>query len=278
MIKCEEAISRLKTYLNDDFDIKLWQEYMDGIIKDSSKLLLDETKGYDFDKQCLPIIQRALDDDRLCQKILDNYLEITADLDDKLISVFKRSVDVKIILYLGLCNGAGWALDLDGEHYILLGIEKIIELDLGDKPHLIDLIYHELGHIYQDQYGAKVDKEFRDKADALLWQLYIEGFAMYFEQCLSGEKDRFHQEKDGYSEYLGAHLKELALDFLNDLLKERPQRYFGDWCDYHGYGDTGYYLGAYFMRYIIKKTDLDRAMDLDIKELKERYLDFIDSL
>ena len=74
MIKREEAISRLKTYLNDDFDIKLWQEYMDGIIKDSSKLLLDETKGYDFDKQCLPIIQRALDDDRLCQKILDNYL------------------------------------------------------------------------------------------------------------------------------------------------------------------------------------------------------------
>ena len=90
--------------------------------------------------------------------------------------------------------------------------------------------------------------------------------------------NNFHQEKDGYSKYLGTHLKELALDFLNDLLKERKQRYFGDWCDYHGYGDAGYYLGAYFMRYIIKKTDLDRAMDLDIKELKELYLDFIDSL
>ena len=39
-------------------------------------------------------------------------------------------IDVEIVLYLGLCNGAGWVVTIDNKTYCLLGIEKILELNM----------------------------------------------------------------------------------------------------------------------------------------------------
>lgn len=46
-------------------------------------------------------------------------------------------MDVDIILYLGLASGAGWATTLGGKRVILLGVEKIIEIDWYDKKNCL---------------------------------------------------------------------------------------------------------------------------------------------
>ena len=54
---------------------------------------------------------------------------------------------------MGLCNGAGWATSLDGRDAVLLGIEKIIELNWQDESAMQALIFHEIGHIWHKTYG-----------------------------------------------------------------------------------------------------------------------------
>ena len=63
-------------------------------------------------------------------------------------TAFENGVETDIILYLGLCNGAGWATSLDGRDAVLLGIEKIIELNWQDESAMQALIFHEIGHIW----------------------------------------------------------------------------------------------------------------------------------
>jgi len=79
---------------------------------------------------------------------------VSNNLEEKIISIFGKSLEVDIILYLGLCNGAGWVTTVNNQTRILLGIEKIIELNWRKPNDMIGLIYHELGHVYQDTYGT----------------------------------------------------------------------------------------------------------------------------
>lgn len=58
-------------------------------------------------------------------------------------------INADVALYLGFCNGAGWVTDIDAKTVVLLGIEKIIELDWVSVDDMRGLVYHELGHVYQ---------------------------------------------------------------------------------------------------------------------------------
>ena len=49
------------------------------------------------------------------------------------------------------------------------------------------------------------------------------------------------------------------------------QRYFGDWINYNGYGDVGYYLGCRFVRYILSVYDFDEIISFDIDKVKEMF-------
>ena len=92
----------------------------------------------------------------------------------KLTKVFGKSADADIVLYIGLCNGAGWVTKIQERTTVLLGIEKIIELDWCGKDDMIGLMIHELGHVYQSQYGSLSYQE-NSMAEKLLWQLFTEG-------------------------------------------------------------------------------------------------------
>jgi hypothetical protein len=119
------------------------------------------------------------------------------------------------MLYVGLCNGAGWVVNLDSEQYVLLGIEKIIELDWCDTKAMYGLIYHELGHIYQMQHGV-LTREYKG-SDSFLWQLFTEGIAMYFEQRLMADDNFFHQNVNGWMNWCDANIYRIKVDFNNDL-------------------------------------------------------------
>lgn len=141
---------------------------------------------------------------------------VTRGLDEKLLGLFEKSVDVEIILYLGLCNGAGWVTQFNGQDKILLGVEKILELKWYDIPSMKGLVYHELGHVFQAQYGV-LERQFSDPGDALLWQLFTEGVAMVFEQKLVGDDEFFHQDKDGWKAFMAKNLAQLKVDFTELL-------------------------------------------------------------
>ena len=53
------------------------------------------------------------------------------------------------------------------------------------------LILHELGHLYQEQYGV-LRREFSTGRDRFLWQLFTEGIAMVFEQETVGDPQFYH--------------------------------------------------------------------------------------
>ena len=53
------------------------------------------------------------------------------------------------------------------------------------------------------------------------------------------------------------------------------QRYFGDWVSFEGYGDTGYYLGTDFVRFVLATSSFDDVINFDINIVQrefERYM------
>lgn len=54
------------------------------------------------------------------------------------------------------------------------------------------------------------------------------------------------------------------------------QRYFGDWVDYHGHSDTGYYLGSRFVQRLLKETgNFDDLIHLEIDAVYDLYQSFV---
>ncbi len=258
------------------FNMHVWTTYMDRVIPGSSGLFLADIRDYDFERQCLPVIEHALLHSEKRAEAAASFKSVTDGLEEKIRRTFHRGLTADIILYLGLCNAAGWVKKWNGTATILLGIEKIIELDWCSEKEMYGLIYHELGHVYQAQYGV-LKRNCTDTADAFLWQLFTEGIAMYFEQSLAGDPDFYHQDRDGWAGFMKAHLDELKQDFFRDLntMDSRTQRYFGDWVKYRGFGDAGYYLGTEFVRFILERYDFDRILSFDLPELKALSGEFL---
>ena len=108
-----------------------------------------------------------------------------------------KTASTDIILYLG-CATAGWATSLDGRDAVLLGIEKIIELNWQDESAMQALIFHEIGHIwYKKPTGISIPR-LGQRAKNSLAQLYQEGLAMVCEHILCQDDRYYHQIKNGY--------------------------------------------------------------------------------
>lgn len=270
MLKIVDATQNLEEcFIDHSFDLTLYQRYIEKIIPGGFKMILDDISQYDFERDVLKVVENVLKHKSKIKDVQNNFKELTKGLDQKIKSHFHKKIDATIILYLGLCNGAGWVKEHNKKTYVLLGIEKIIELSWGNKDDMIGLIYHELGHVYQKQYGI-LERPFLCKYDEMLWQLFIEGIAMIFEQKLLDNENYYHQNKNGWLAYMSANLKELKSDFDHDLADHKNDRYFGDWCSYHGFGDAGYYLGSKFVKYILRSEKFDDIISFDLSDVK-RY-------
>lgn len=184
-------------------------------------------------------------------------------------------MDIDIVLYVGLCNGAGWVTNINDRDVILLGVEKILELNWLDEASMCGLIYHELGHSYHTQYG-----DFNQQSDIseqnFVWQLFTEGIAMYFEQILVNDFNYYHQDKNGWLEWCDNHFSEILADFRNDLeaMTKCNQRYFGDWVSYSGKGDVGYYLGTKFVQKLNEKYDFEELINMKIDRVYQEFISY----
>lgn len=78
----------------------------------------------------------------------ESFLNVVSNVEEKIKQKLEdASINVVIVLYLGLCNGAGWVVSLANIPHILFGMEKIIELNWYNENEMKGLIYHELGHV-----------------------------------------------------------------------------------------------------------------------------------
>ncbi len=274
----------MAAYDGTAFHFERWKSYIDRALPNVSSLFVSDmekslaTGNVSWERDYLPVLNAVQVQEEQRKRAHDSFCSATENLERTLYDRFGKSLDVDIVFYLGLCNGAGWVTEWNGRKAVFLGIEKIIELDWCGQDDMYGLIYHELGHVYQWQYGI-LDRSFDNDADRFLWQLFTEGIAMYFEQVLVGDPNYFHQDKAGWKKWCGEHLERIKSDFDRDLktMNFSNQRYFGDWVSYNGYGDVGYYLGCMFVRYILAayQYQLDEIISFDIDTVKKYYHKFI---
>lgn len=268
-------------YSSGSFDINKWNNYINRINSKLGQLCVQDmneainTGQVSFKKKYLPILNNVINQKEKLDELQKNFIKVTESLKDNILKKFNKTIDVEIVLYLGLCNGAGWVAEIENKVYCLLGIEKILELNWYDMNSLYGLIYHELGHVYQKQYGV-LEREFDNNKHQFLWQLFTEGIAMYFEQTLIGDYEYYHQDKNGWKYWCDNHIEQITLDFSNDLnlMTFGNQRYFGDWVYYEGYSDVGYYLGTKFIQYICKQYDFDEILTFDIYEVEKVFKEY----
>ena len=269
---------------SDSFDLPRWEAYMDAALPGAKALCRRDMEecvaaGYPWETAFLPVLNAALRNADARQKTVAAFHRATDGLKRRLYAKFGRAPDVDLVLYLGLCSGAGWATDVDGRPTVLLGIEKIIELGWYGPADMNALILHELGHLYHFQFGSDL-RALRQTSDALLWQLFSEGVAMVFEQDALDAPDFFHQDKDGWKAWCDAHCAMIAARFAADLGRMTPaeQNYFGDWVRFEGQPDVGYYLGARFVRFILLSDSFDRVIRYGAEDIRAAFDRFQHSL
>lgn len=272
----------LTAYNDSTFCFEKWKSYIDSALPGICSLLVSDvqeclkTGTVSWEKEYLPVLNGVARNLELREKAHDSFCRVTQNLERTIHEKFGKDLDVDIIFYLGLCNGAGWVTAHHGRKVVLLGIEKMMELNWCGTDDLYGLIYHELGHVYQWQYGI-LHRTFDKDADSFLWQLFTEGVAMYFEQVLVDNPDYYHQDKNGWKAWCDAHFEEIKVDFNHDLktMTTANQRYFGDWVSYNGHPDVGYYLGCRFVRYILSMYAFDEMICFDIDMVAQLFRQFI---
>lgn len=282
MVKIIDTFSQLGgLFENNAFQLERWERYINSVYEGCAEIFKAdmneylETGEYTYEKDFLPIINDVWQNPKLNIQH-DSFLAVTDQLDSKIQECFGVELNVEIVLYLGLCNAAGWVTTMNGKDIVMLGVEKIIELNWHKLDAMYGLIYHELGHIYQKQFGA-LDRHSDDPKQEFVWQLFTEGIAMYFEQALVGNFDFYHQDVNGWKNWCDENLRQIASDFCADLptMTRLNQRYFGDWVDYHGYGDVGYYLGTRFVHYLLGSHELSKLINMEIAEVCEAFMKFL---
>ena len=257
-------IISLTRQMNGVFDLSLWEQYIRRISSELWQKVTEDSKNYDYNRDILPVMTALINKPDKINEAHESFLTAVNGLDEKMQSVVGMELPVQLVFYIGLCNGAGWATRLDGKPTVLLGIEKIIELDWCDKETMSALIYHELGHIWHDAAGT-LRRDTDNMRDKYVWQLFQEGIAMFFEQMLFGDFSYYHQNKNGWLNWCTANKNDLNAEYLRRLQSnESAQDFFGDWQNYKGYSDVGYYIGCEFVKFLRQKYSMDELANMEI--------------
>ena len=272
-MKVINTCDRIKSTFKNGLDINLWREYAAEISEELPSKCENDAKDYDFNKDVLPVIELSLNEEKI-DLVSKNFQIVTDKLNENLSKLFKEEPDIDIILYLGLCNGAGWATTLDNKNTVLLGVEKIIELNWCDEQNLSGLILHEIGHLWHKLNGNFDIPTFTKRRKAIT-QLYCEGIAMVCEQILCDDDEFYHQDEEGWLNWCYEHESEIKKEYLSRLdNKESVQDFFGDWCSYNGHSDVGYFLGCRIIRYLMKRYSLKDIANMKYKTLNKSFTEF----
>lgn len=271
----------LSCYGSNGFDLEKWKSYMDSCVPGAKELCLCDMRetlaaGFSWEKDFLPVLNGVFENAEKREAALRSFYAVTENLDERLKNRFHKTVSADLILYLGLCNGAGWVTPVNGRESVLFGIEKIIELDWCGLDAMNGLVLHELGHIFHRQHGLWLPTP-EANADRFIRQLFCEGVAMVFEQELAGGEGYYHQYDAEWKLWCDENAEHIKRSFYRDLdgMTQDNQRYFGDWARFEGHGDTGYYLGTRFVRFLMRSADFDEIIRFDLADIKRGFEAFM---
>lgn len=263
-----------KAYENGSFNKDLWDNYIisafpglkNKIEKDFSKVAEYKDKIYTI----LNDVQKNIEAAEMAHK---SFINTTKNLSVEIKNKFNVDLDVTIILYLGLGNGAGWATTINNQKVVLIGLEKVVELGWCSESDMKALIYHELGHIYHFLFEHK--NLIITKRRKSIQQLYREGIAMVFEQTLCNDTNRYHQNTNGWLDWCLDNDKLIKSEYLKRIKsKESVQDFFGDWCSFMDHSDVGYYLGTAFIRFLMNDYSLQDIASLKLKTVLKYFYIF----
>lgn len=275
IINTYNKIIQLFKNMGEKFDKELWHSYAHEISLELPNKCLEDSEDYDFYINVLPVLESVMKSKEKLEKLNKSFELVTENLKERIYEALNVELDVDIILYLGLCNAAGWATKLDEKVTILLGVEKIIELGWYDVDSMIGLIYHELGHIWHDKIGTFYIEGVTVAQDSLL-QLYKEGIAMHFEHLLMNNDSYYHQDKNGWLDWCNENKNSLFAEYKRRVdSNESTQDFFGDWCSYQGHSDVGYYLGAELIKSMAANQSIKEVANMKTSELYNELCNMI---
>lgn len=274
-MKILNTCPKIQFYFQDqEFHLELWRQYAAEISPTLARKCEEDIRSYCFETEVLPVVRRALSRFDQILQISDVFDLIMHEFTSRLPCLFEEDPQISIILYLGLCNGAGWATVLDGQNSVLLGIEKIIELNWCSADEMRGLIFHEIGHLWHKTVGNMTPDGSGPRWKALV-QLYQEGVAMVCEQILLADNQAYHQNKGDWLSWCICHEDSLKQEYLARLEKgNSTQDFFGDWNQYQGHSDVGYYLGCQFVKYLQRKFSFQELANLPYTTLDSEFISF----
>lgn len=256
--------------------LKCWKEYSSPYNEIQQKCLVD-SEEYDFDKKIRPVIVDSLTSNFNKIEIAhDNFIELIENLNNNFHNIFSIDEDIYIYFYLGLCNGAGWATEVNSHQTVLIGVEMVAELNWHEEEEMIGLIYHELSHVaHSILRNQTLDIQFKTQKEQSIWQLYIEGFAQRYEQILY-EDGFYHQDKDGWLKWCQGNHGEICRDYLARIKNNiSTQCFYGSWVDFKGYSDVGYYLGCEFVKDISNIYSTKKLASIEMCELETLVINYL---
>lgn len=255
-------------FYNGKFRMDLWEVYADNLSPEYKEKMKQDSHNYNLQTEILPVMSYLISNPSKLELAHSSFLHLTSNLLEKVENQMKVSLDVMIVFCLGLCNGAGWATTLDGKDAVLLGVEKIVELSWFNEKEMAGLIYHEVGHILHKKMRKKIFEP-KTKKDKSLWQIYSEGVAIHFEQLIYGDMNFYHQDKNGWKNWCEQRKTQLFKEFLNRIRNDvSVDQFFGDWCNFDGVSDIGYFLGAEMIKYFSKDKEINEIANLEINDVE----------
>ena len=248
-----------------------WERYMETYLPSAKKMVEADVAEYHYETDILPVMNAAADTEKQ-MRLHTSFLKVTESLAQKIKDALQVEIDADIVLYMGLCNGAGWATKIEEKHVVMLGMEKIIELDWMDEQSMSGLIYHELGHIWHKQLRIS-DEKLTTQKEKTLWQLYAEGVAMYAEALLTGRKRFFHQNKGDWLCWCDENRSRMFREYVRLVQAgESTRHFFGDWLNIEGRSDVGYYLGEELVLEALKTMPVEKVLNLSFDEIETLLL------
>ncbi len=262
-------------FLGKAFDWNIWRHYAAGISPSLASKCEEDIREYDFAREIRPVLEKSAVSGDALDRLNVSFCAAAETLRDRICRLFDTEPDVIILLYWGLCNGAGWATTLDGHSAVLLGAEKIIELRWTGETEMKGLLFHEIGHLWHEQAGT-IRPSLHSPREQAVWQLIEEGVAMVCEQQLAGDDHFYHQNKAGWLSWCLCHEAEIKRAALVRLENGNGiPDFFGDWHRFMGRADVGYFLGCRFIRHRLRDSTLPEIVRLPYADLEAELLDFL---
>lgn len=268
-----QAVGR--AFFGRPFDMGRWQAYAEAISPELARKCLRNSEKYDFQREVLPVLQASLQKPEKLGQLCASFSAAVEALRANAPALFGGEPEITVVLYLGLCCAAGWATRLEGAPAILLGIEKIIELDWCGETAMKALLFHELGHLWHEARRGGTEGPGDERRRAVL-QLYDEGVAMVCQQRLAGEPELFHQDRGGWLAWCRENEPAIKAGYLGRMeAGEGTQDFFGDWVRFLGQPDVGYFLGRQFVRHLLQKHTLEEVAVLPYAVIEEELTGFL---